>query len=161
MKKVIALLLCVLGIASLAACGNASNDNPSNVQIPSPFADCDTLDDAAAISGFDMSAPDSIDGYDQRIIQAVENEMIQVSYQNGDESITIRKAAGTDDCSGDYNRYDETKEVAVGAITVTMKGSDGLVNDATWTNGDHAYAIVAFNSGLSLEAVTELIQSVD
>lgn len=163
MKKTTALALCIICIALFVACSNraAKQDEEKNVQIPNPFTYCETLDDAATISGFDLAVPESIDGCERQSIQAIENTMVQVDYENGGNSITVRKAVGTEDISGDYNQYTETKETAVADMTVTMKGSGGMVNVATWTNDGYAYAIDAFADGLTAEAVTALIQSIN
>ena len=42
------------------------------------------------------------------IIQAIENDIIQVIYDDGTNSIYIRKGAGTEDISGDYNEYEQS-----------------------------------------------------
>jgi ABC-type oligopeptide transport system substrate-binding subunit len=164
MKKLIALLLCVLSIASLAACGSTGKDNStkpsSSVEIPSPFQDCDTMEDAAAISGFDMTAPENISGYSNRTIQAIENDMIQVIYENDDDNITIRKAVGTDDISGDSTEYTEVSDVDIDDLTVTLKGADGKTNVAVWTNNGYAYSITS-TSALDKITVSDLVSAVN
>lgn len=164
MKKTITLLLCALSAASLAACGQPVRANASNmsstVQIPSPFVDCDTLDSAAAVSGFHMTVPETVDGYSDRNIQAVEDEMIQVFYQNGEDEICIRKAAGGGDVSGDYNEYAETSIVPVGEIPVSMRGNDGTVHVAVWETNGFAYAIGVNGDGLAADAVSALVSAV-
>jgi hypothetical protein len=69
MKKLIALILGVLTICSLAACagkndtaagGNSSALSPDKTQsaeIPNPFVDCDTLEDAQKLADFDFAFP--------------------------------------------------------------------------------------------------------
>ena len=41
------------------------------VEIPNPFIDCDSLEDAKKIAGFEIRVPDAIDGYSDRFIQAI------------------------------------------------------------------------------------------
>ena len=160
MKKLIALLLGVTVLLSLAACGNSvEKTEEDDAQIPNPFANCDTLEDAAAISGFDMTAPDSIDGYSNRIIQAVENEMVQVIYGDSDNTVILRKAVGEEDVSGDYNSYTQTNEAAINNMKVTFKGDNNLVNVAIWTQDGYSFAIDIDGEGLSAEAVTALVQA--
>ena len=130
------------------------------VQIPNPFTDRAALADAAKVTGFPMSAPDKLDGYPQRIIQTMDDEMIQVIYQNGDSSVTVRKEAGSGDISGDYNRYAQTKTVEINGSSVTMRGENGLVMAAIWENGGYTYAVTS-GAGLSTAAMTALIQSVN
>ena len=141
-----------------------------NTQIPNPFTDCDTLADAAARAGFDIIVPDSVEGYEDRVITAIENEMIQVMYLHGEDEICVRKAAGEEDCSGDYNEYSEEKTVTVGDREVTLRGNNGKVMVAVWSEGGYSYSIGVYaytqyndgvadpesNSGMAEEAVTAL-----
>ena len=152
-----------------------------NVEIPSPFVDCTTLEEAAAFSGFSLIAPDKIEGYSQKTITAIENEMIQVLYHNDDEyselseeelneidwekvdfmsdDVLIRKAISDDDVSGDYNEYENTKTVSVNDLQVTMRGNGERVNVATWKNGEYAYAI-STRADISSDKMIELVSAV-
>lgn len=152
-----------------------------NVEIPSPFVDCTTLEEAAAFSGFSLIAPDKIEGYSQKTITAIENEMIQVLYHNDDEyselseeelneidwekvdfmpdDVLIRKAISDDDVSGDYNEYENTKTVSVNDLPVTMRGNGERVNVATWKNGEYAYAI-STRADISSDKMIELVSAV-
>lgn len=145
-----------------------------NAQIPNPFVDCDTLADAAALAGFDIIVPDSVEGYEERTITAMENDMIQVLYLHGDDEICVRKAAGDEDCSGDYNEYSEEKTVTVGDREVTLRGNNGKVMVAVWTEGGYSYSIGVYayaqhndgvavpesNTGMAEETITALTAQV-
>ena len=159
MKKLIAIILCGLTVCSLAAC-TGKPATSGNAEIPNPFVDCATLADAAKLTGFDITVPDSIDGYDTRAIQVMDNKMIQVIYDKGENSLLIRKAAGSDDISGDYSEYSETSTVALGSLQVTMKGENGMVSVATWTDGGNTYAIDAQDVPMDVDAITALIGNV-
>lgn len=131
-----------------------------NVQIPNPFADCKTLEEAIGITGFDMAVPEMLEGYDRPTFQVMSGTMIQVIYRNHvDGSISIRKAPGSEDISGDYNDYAQNNTVPVGELAVSMKGEKDLVHLATWTNGGYTYA-VSVSSGLSEAAAAELIAEI-
>lgn len=145
-----------------------------NTQIPNPFIDCETLADAAALAGFDIIVPDSVDGYEERAVTAVENDMIQVMYLHGDDEICVRKAAGDEDCSGDYNEYSEEKTVTVGEKEVTLRGNNGKVMVAVWSEGGYSYSIGVYaytqhndgvadpesNTGMAEDAITALAAQV-
>ena len=140
----------------------AGDTQDDGTEIANPFITCETLEDAAALAGFDMAAPNlSSDTYAQQEISAIEDTMIQISYQDtdGTDAIVIRKGTGSDDISGDYNTYDETGTLDVDGITVTTKGNDGLIYVATWTSGDFTFSITA-TAGLDSDGVTELVQAV-
>ncbi len=202
-KKVTLMILCAATMLSMAACGDkedktigaettsqtvAENEEKipvdgtttedivigDNTQIPNPFIDCDTLADAAALAGFDIIVPDSVDGYEERAITAMENDMIQVMYLHGDDEIRIRKAAGDEDCSGDYNAYSEEKTVTVGDREVTLRGNNGKVMVAVWTEGGYSYSTGVYaytqhndgvadpesNTGMTEDAITALAAQV-
>ena len=86
------------------------------------------MQEAAKIAGFEMTVPETVEGFADPAIEAVKEDMIQVSFAKGDDELLLRKALGTDDVSGDYNTYAETNTLTVGDLTVTAKGSDGVVH---------------------------------
>jgi hypothetical protein len=160
MKKMFAVLLAILTLASLAACSSKKAAASSSAQIANPFVTCETMQDAAKLAGFEMTVPESVEGYPDRTIQAVKGSMIQVFFKSGDQELLLRKAAGKDDVSGDYNKYDETNTLSVGSLSVTVKGNSGTVSVATWTSGDCAYAIDVTGTGVSQDLITSLVQSI-
>lgn len=180
MKKMVAVLLCMVLAGALSACGEKKESVPNEtavetqdvageetgalmggsagVRIPNPWTECASLEEAAKLAGFSIDAPEAPEGYAGRVIQVLKNEMIEVIFQNGDEMISVRKAAGSDDVSGDYNAYAEVKTVAVGELQVTEKGEDGKIMLAIWTNGAYSYA-VSF-PGVTAEAAEAVIAQV-
>lgn len=171
MKKIITLALSTIMMLSLTACGsnsgNGSNDaTPSglpglggNTQIANPVTTCDTLEDAAALAGFEYTVPETIDGYENRVISVINNKIVQVVYQNDDsDKITFRKGSGTDDISGDFNAYSEENTIAIDDISVTMKGSDGKIMLAVWSANDYTYSISV--NGISETDMTDYVKSV-
>ena len=85
-----------------------------NAQLPSPFIDYRTMDEAAGAVGFTLKAPETVKGYKKELISVISNDTLQVMYQNGEKNLYIRKAAGDGDISGDYTKYDENKSVKIG-----------------------------------------------
>ena len=132
-----------------------------STEIANPYVDCETLEEAGELAGFDISVPEEIDGgYTQGTIQVVENEMIQVTYTTeAGEEITLRKGTGTEDISGDYNEYAEENTLDVDGTSVTARGDGGLVYTAAWTDGTYTYAITA-SAGLESDSVSALVPSI-
>lgn len=159
MKKLIAIILCGLTVYSLAAC-TSKNATGGNAEIPNPFMDCATLADAAKLTGFDITVPDSIEGYDTRVIQVMDNKMIQIIYAKGENSLLIRKAAGSDDISGDYSQYTEINAAALGSLQVTMRGENEMVSVAIWTDGGYTYAVNAQDIPMDVDTITALVGTV-
>ncbi len=175
-KKLIALSMSAALALSLCACSktapvspapsaqetqNAENIGSENVQIPNPWADCDTAADAAALAGFDFTVPEELfDGASNKTIQAAQGEMIQVIYSdaNGNEIGRVRKGAGSEDVSGDCNDYAENETADVGGVSVQLRGTDGKVFVMTWTSGNFAYSVTTTN-GMARDAALEMVSA--
>lgn len=167
MKKVIVFVLCGVMALSTVACDSmvAKKDTnvSSSVQIPNPFVDCETLEKAEQLAGFEISLPEKMpEGFTQNAIFAIENNLIEIDYINGEDEIYIRKAKGNEDVSGDYNEYKEKNTIQVGELNITIKGNDGMINVATWNDGDYAYAIGANNGekGIDSSVINDMIKSI-
>ena len=160
----------VIGIAMVAAmtfammgCGAAQNANAADqeeqmIGMPNPFVDADSLEDAAKIAGFDMTAPDSLDGYSGTTIQAIENDLIQVIYGDLDHNIYFRKAVGTEDVSGDYNEYESIKTMSLYGKDLTIKSSGEKTHVIIWNDGQYSYSIQS-NKGFSFGDVQVLLEN--
>ncbi len=172
MKKLFAIALSAALVLSIAACGaekplggDSSTwgpDNQPDVEIPNPYTDCDTLADAVREAGFDLTAPDVVNGAADRLyrVMTLDGKMLEVIYQSGgDEAARIRKAPGTEDVSGDFNEYAQTDTVVIGEAEVTMRGSDDMVCLATWTVDGYTYA-VSVNNGISSSDMAALVSEI-
>jgi len=167
MKRLMIIVLGSIMFITLAAVGtrmalsyadfNASEKNGEQIagdtmQIPNPFIDCTTIEDAQKLVGFTMTIPDAMpDGYSKTAIRAVKNTMIEIIYLNGDSEIRIRKAIGSEDISGDCTAYKEVEETEIGNVKVTMKGDSGKVNVATWNEGVYSFSITVNCTGTGLD----------
>lgn len=149
-----------LDIGSFCEYGGAETEDTvggENVQIANPFVDYESLVGVAQAVGFELTAPETVEGYPGKLIQVMSNSMIQIIFLDGDDNrLFIRKEAGDADISGDYNNYDEVNTVTVDEYTVTLKGNDSTVSTAIWTNGGYSYAVSA-DVPMSVEAMTALI----
>lgn len=171
MKKI--LLISVLCLA-IIACGKKEEakqetEETTNVtqkestQIPNPFVEVKTLEEAFKIAGFTLEVPETYEDYKKQVIQAIENDMIEVIYydENSEhEGLRIRKAKGTDDISGDYNEYKDGETVKVGDFEVTEKGSEGNISVAIWNDGTYSYAINVAEASLTKDIITNLISNI-
>ena len=173
MKKILSVILglalcCML--AALPVCAEetaapvqAETAEIENVQIPNPWTDYDSKDDAVQAAGFDLTVPDEISGCSEksyRVLSADGDVMFEIIYASGeDETARICKAPGANDVSGNYNEYAETETVDVGGVRVTMKGENSLVKLAIWTNGDYSY-VLSVESGLSQNDMAALVSNI-
>ena len=171
MKKILLMSLLCLAIV---ACGKkeeikeetaevVNTTQEQNYGIPNPYEIVDTLDEASKIAGFDLSVPATYGEYKNQVINAIEDDMIEVVYfekESENEGLRIRKAKGTDDISGDYNEYKNVETVKVGDYDVTEKSDGGNILVAIWTDGTYSYAINTDRAELSKEDIANLISNI-
>ena len=171
MKKI--LLMSVLCLA-IVACGKkeeakqetAETTNVTqkeSTQIPNPFVEVKNLDEASKIAGFSLEVPETYEDYKKQVIQAIDDDMIEVIYydENSEhEGLRIRKAKGTDDISGDYNEYKDVETVKVGDFEIIEKGSEGNISVATWNNGTYSYAIDVAEASLTKDTIANLVSNI-
>ena len=134
-------------------------EDGENIQIPNPWQECTSLEEAGRLAGFSFTAPQTVDGYTERYIAAIENEIAQVIFSNGNDSeLYFRKGAGGDDISGDCNTYTTIEEQTTDGHTVLCKGNDGLIYTATWTDGEYSYAVMC-DAGMSVGQLTAWVET--
>lgn len=139
---------------------NHQDINQDNItQIPSPFTDCKTLEEAASLTGFTLNVPEEINEYVLDNISVMNYDMIQVIYRNGESRLSIRKAIGNEDISGDYNEYEEIKTITVKDLQVITRGANGKVGSVIWTDEKFTYSILV-DSAISNEEVTSIVQMI-
>ena len=137
-----------------------------STQIPNPWESYDTADAAANAAGFTLTAPEAISGSSAKTYQVMNSgdgevifAMLFETGADGERAAYIRKAPGADDISGDYNDYAETETLDVNSRSVTMKGNDGLINLALWTDGGYSYALNV-SEGLSRSDIAALVAEI-
>lgn len=133
--------------------GVISIQTDTSTQIPNPFVACNTLDQAEQLAGFSLTLPADIksDG-----ISVLSGDMIQVLCEDG---LSIRKALGDEDISGDYTSYPQVATVTVEGHAVTLKGTGDQVTVAVWTADGYTYAVRS-ETGLSRDAALSLVSQV-
>ena len=137
------------------------SEDGENAQIHNPWQACGSLEEAGKLAGFSFMAPDTVDGFSETYIAAIENEIAEVIFSNGeadDSALYFRKGMETEDISGDYNSYETVDKQTIGDRTVTCKGNDGLVYTAIWNDGTYSYAVMS-NAGMNAEQLTNWVQS--
>lgn len=130
--------------------------------------------DVATDSIVEYSSHDELEtamGFEMPTIDELPFEVTETVYTNSfgiaridyygaaGENITLSKAKddGTN-ISGDYNEYNSVSNETIGGISITMKGNDGTVSLATWTEGTYAYA-VSLSPGITQDTMIELLET--
>ena len=166
MKKLLFLLPC-LSLLILAGCDTQNCDwnqcsvediieNNEEVEIneenneeiaglANPWTDCQTIEEAEEIAGFNVEYP-SLDDLENIELRAMEG-MIEIKYSwtwlPEWEYVVLRKGTGLDDISGDYNNYEVTTDMVVSdTINVEAKSNseDTWIKLATWKNDWYSYS---------------------
>ena len=172
MKKFMACVWSVLLVLALAACGGGNAEVPvgttaletteaENVQMPNPWQECDTLEEAGKLAGFPFTAPETVEGFDEKYIAAIPGDVAEVifsSKENENLEVMFRKGTGDEDISGDYNTYENMDTKEMDGKNVTIKGTEGLVYTATWVQDGFSYAISA-REGVSVEQMEQWVQA--
>lgn len=165
MKKIVALILTLL--MTLTAVSAFAETNL--IGAPNPFTDCETLKAACELAGFEITVPETMEGYPNisyRVLTATGDSdlsMIEIIYTAEDEQseIRIRKANDTSDISGDYNEYAEEIHLNLNGMDVTLKGDDETCALAIWTNDGYSFSAGVYGAqGLNVSAMAELISSI-
>ena len=99
MKKLFIALLAALLLA-FAACARQPQPaiSTDTQQIPNPWTDYASLDEAEAAAGIDLAIPDAVDGCSEKQFRALDadgDKMIEVICASGEDEIArIRKEIG-------------------------------------------------------------------
>lgn len=152
MKKRIYLILCISFILLISGCGKKT-------EVSNPFVEVSNIKEVESLVGFTITVPDKVLDYKDKRISVIENEMIDITYTKKKSKLTIRKGIGTVDISGDYNNYSDIKENTIDGVTVTTRGNDNLIFNATWNNDNYTYAIVS-NTGIDSKDIVNLVKEI-
>lgn len=144
----------------------ASADAPMSMQIANPWSEFDSLEEAEADAGVEITLPESYQGFDHRIYRAMHRQMIEVIYQDADgrEGFRIRKSRDFGDISGDYTRYDQEKTLEIGDRFVVTRGNGDEISVARWGNLslNLSYAIcVAEDQHFTENDIRSLVKDID
>ena len=171
MRRVILAALALFAAFSLTACAgrNVVNGQPEDgsttqvAEIPNPFQEFRTYAEARDAAGYDFAAPEKVDGYPNISYGVMDGGgMFQIVYGNGAESVTVRKAPGGGDISGDYKQYAQESSVTTpGLPDVTLKGDDALAFLAIWMDAERGYAYsVSASGGMEYDALLTLAMGI-
>lgn len=160
-KNVMHYFPAIAGLAAAAVIGlifvmNRSTVTPGpDAQVVNPFVYYDTLAEASQSAGFDISVPDEINGARLSDIAVIDGTILDICY--GDEAqYNVRKGAGNEDISGDYEEYTTVLTVSACGKEVLIKGNGDMYYVAIWTDGGYTYSFSAAE-GLSEEEMMEII----
>lgn len=100
LKSILLIISSVMVLLSGCSCENNVREG-NRAMVPNPFVSVDSVELAAEGAGFVFYCPSEVEGYSKKDISYIKNKLIQVVFRDGNKSILLRKAKGTDDISGD------------------------------------------------------------
>ena len=150
-KRFIAALLCILTILTGTALAE-------EFQAVTPCVVCSTLKEASKVAGFSIAAPEKVDGCTVTI-HAWKDELIEVRYDNGKNTLIVRKGKGESDVSGDRTVYAKKVAYRFSGITATLKGNGETPTLITWSYKGYSYSLscsICMDKDYALNAMRRL-----
>lgn len=146
--------------ADSAAQSSQRTENSELVGMANPWVEAENQREAEDQAGYAITLPQTLpEGYGEPSFLVIPGEIVEAYYAGtGEARLCVRKAAGTEDASGDYREYPESQQVTVGDLEVTMKGDNGEVSLAVWQDGTYAYSIGIYGgAGLPVEKMSQMV----
>ena len=147
------------GNVSVTDISDAEEQGTGGFGIANPFVEVSSLEEAAPGAGFEMEAPGEVEGFEGKRISYIQGTLIQVVYGAEGSELCIRKGAGEDDISGDYEVYEKEEEMTAGGKTVLAKANADGIYTVTWTEDGYAFAI-SCDSPMTEEMVKALAEEI-
>ena len=159
-RKSVLVPMAVLCLLLLAGCGGAKNQPAQNLRPANPWKDYATLQEAEEAVGFFLELPQTLaDTYQAEAFRVMDGTLLEVVYCSEEDEVTLRKAAGEEDISGDYNQYETlvTEERADGSVLYRKNG------DTIWGvlvfRGEYSWSVLS-ETGLENETAEQFVSAV-
>ena len=164
MKKLLLFTISVLAILAIAGCNKTvqqEEDEPMT-QIPNPFMEYSSLEEAEKATGFKFDYPENIAGSVGYVYRVMNGEMLEVIFLGTNETSAevarIRKAKGSDDISGDYNVYGDVKNDN-SLNNLQVRGENGLYSGAVWVEDEYTFAL-SLEEAVPFDQMKELVSQI-
>lgn len=121
------------------------------------------LEDAAALSEAVGFPVEDLTSLPFEVLQVTYfsyfNNFAEIDYTGDNQSLSYRKAKGTEDISGDWNEYSNERHLTVDDWDILLKGNSEKYTLAVWTDGTYAYAL-SFEQEATEEEITTIISTI-
>ena len=102
-----------------------------------PIVSYQTLKQAQNAIGFDFNI--DLSKYNNLTYSVINDEILEISYNNNDDYLICRKSKGNDDNSGDFNTYDIVSNMVVNGVDVSMESNNDKIL-VRFTYKDYSYS---------------------
>ena len=154
LKKYLSVAACfVVLLVGAFAVGNMTGifqpDEPVVMNPVNGIMDVGTLEELSAHVGFEVEELNGLPFEVKETTYTVYwQKLAEIIYTGESQCATFRKSVGTEDNSGDYDRYADMIHIDLGGGTVTLKGDSGIYVLAVWTDGEYSYSM-SLSQGIS------------
>lgn len=154
MKKILAILTAAFVMLSATACTETTLDNQEEIEkidlTNQTWVDCETLDDAEKLAGFDFSFSEDISNgyYPATAYRAVKDKIIETTYYEEESAYTvvILQAIGENSLTGfEDTKYDYVETVKDCGAEFTMNYKDEGVVLTTLSYQGYSYVIYTYD----------------
>ena len=126
--------------------------NQEETMIVNPIVTYQTLKEAEDSVGFDFNV--DLSDFDNLTYSTINNEILEISYSDGDNYLICRKSKGSEDNSGDYNKYDVLFDKVIDDVDIVVKQEN---NKILLTFEDDGYFYSFSSDLLSEEELFEIV----
>ncbi len=126
-----------------------------------PMEQVITTGEAEELTGYPLTVPESFMESRKTELFVYNGQMTEVNYvdRKGEIVLTVRKAPGDEDISGNYNEYDKTDRIEAGGTVYTLKGNKGMINLVLFTRDGYSYSVDCA-PGMTIEEALELAHEI-
>lgn len=137
----------------LSVLNDDSNVADNILGMPNPIKDFNTIEEAQKSLSFYTKVPKNVpEKYKAVAFETISDKILQIVYSDGKNEVTYRTAQGTEDITGDYNKYAYVKKLKINDADVTIKGNGTKVYNVLCTKNDVTYSVFA-RQGISLSEI--------
>lgn len=152
-KKYLSIAVCFVillaGVYAIPKFLPQNNDDPNVLTPGSDIVTALSAKELADTVGFDVEELDNLPfKVEETIYTSYWQELAEISYIGGNQSVTLRKSAGNEDNSGDYTDYGNHIKTDINGIEIELKGEGQLFYLAVWNMNGFSYS-VSIENGIS------------
>ncbi len=139
---------------------NPGNEGQTQVEGTFGFVEYSSREELAQAVGFDVpNIGELSDDVSDVVYSSIDNELAQIDFTYVGKTVSYRKSVGNEDNSGDYNEYEEVRDVQADNLTVTLSGSHDSIFLVRWTDSGYSYSISCLD-GLDEEVMMTLVKDI-
>ena len=132
-------------------------DLNNNTMVVNPVDTYQTLDNAESAIGFDFDI--DLSKYHNLTYSVIDDEILEISYNDNNDYLICRKSKGESDNSGDYNTYNIVASMLINGINVSMEtNDDNILVKFIYKGYSYSFSSNFLNESEIVKLVKEIIK---